>query len=121
MLSPEKNATTPWGTIRRFVALTMFVAFSMISHHAGHAAQLDAEAHAAHANVVAAHHCPGEDCHGHHDGQISCCGLGHCGVPMPAPPWASTRLSPASAYSHHPFEIALRWGSARVDRPPKLT
>lgn len=121
MLSPAKNATTPWRAIRRFVALTLFVVFSMISHQSIHAAQLESQAHAAHVDVLAADHCHGEPCLGYHDGQISCCGLGHCGVPLPAPPCAPTRVSPLSAYPHHPFEIALRWGNAGVDRPPKST
>lgn len=124
MLSPAKNPTTPWGAIRRFVVLTMFVVFSMISHNAGHAAQLNSHALATHdgqAEVLAAQHCPGERCPAHHDGQVSCCALGHCGVPLPAPPCTYTPLALVSTYPHYPFEIALRWANPRVDRPPKAS
>lgn len=121
MLSPAKNATTPWGAIRRFVTLTMFVVFSMISHHAGFAARFSSHPLAAHGDMLAAHHCPGEDCMGQHDGQVSCCALGYCGVPLPAPPCASAPLALSSAYPRHLFDLALRWANPRVDRPPKLT
>lgn len=119
MLSQAKNPTTPWEAIRRFVVLTMFVVFSMVSHHPGYAAQLDSRAHAAHADMVAAHHCRGEPCPGHHDGQDSCCAMGNCGVALPAPDCAFAPLALVSAYSHHPFEIAIRWVNPRLDRPPK--
>ena len=119
MLSQAKNPTTPWGAMQRIFALTMFVVFSMMSHHAAYAAQFDSQALAAQADDGAAHHCAGEGCPSHHDGQASCCALGHCGVPLPAPDCASTPLALGSAYPRHSFEIALRWANPRVDRPPK--
>jgi hypothetical protein len=82
MPSPAKRPTTSWGAIRQFVALTMFVVFSMDSDHAGYAAQFDSQAHATLAAVLVAHHCPDERCAAHQDGQVGCCALGHCGVPI---------------------------------------
>lgn len=120
MLSQAKSPTNIWVAIR-IVALTMFVVFSMLSHHAGYAAQLDTPAPTAHTDAFPPDHCPGEGCPSHHDGQASCCALGYCGAPLPAPDCAATLLALVSAYPHHLFEIALRWNNRGVDRPPKST